>query len=72
MAKMNVCGVECEVESVSGGFARGPDGRCAFCHGDPCAERSDKDSPIYRYMRDENGKWNGWASTCPCCEGRPT
>lgn len=51
-------------------FLRGPDGTCAFCHGDPCAERSAPDSLIAR----ERAVAPSWApfETCPCCLGRPT
>lgn len=48
-------------------YPRGVDGTCAYCHGDPCAERSGPDSLIGAYFAR-----NSWASTCPCCEGRPT
>lgn len=46
---------------------------CAFCHGDPCAERSAPDTLISR----EYLCWRRWANhsdgfTCPCCQGRPT
>lgn len=47
-------------------FARGKDGTCAFCHGDPCAEL-DQEANINVYFR-----LNKWAETCPVCEGRPT
>ena len=49
-------------------FLRGPDGTCAFCHGDPCAESSPQDSFIARYMQE----YKAWAETCPVCDGRPT
>lgn len=64
---MKVCGVECDVTHVADGYARGPGGACAFCHGDPCNERPVPDSAIARFYADNPG-----ASTCPCCEGRPT
>lgn len=49
-------------------YARGTDGTCAFCHGDPCAEDSPQDSPIWQYMHN-----HAYApATCPCCDGRPT
>lgn len=47
-------------------FPRGVDGDCAFCHGDPCAEYSDSDSPIAR-LRAKLGKL---FETCPMCDGR--
>jgi hypothetical protein len=58
-------------------FPRGPDGTCAFCRGDPCAENPPAhtmsklgDPPGYRiasyYERNPD------AVTCPMCEGRPT
>jgi hypothetical protein len=72
MPMMNVCGEQVEVESVHGGFARGTDGQCAFCHGDPCAEWSEPNTPIYRYMRDADGRYRPGRSTCPCCDGRPS
>lgn len=43
-----------------------PDGTCAFCCGDPCAEDGD-DTRIAEYYRR-----NPRAETCPVCEGRPT
>lgn len=70
--QVNVCGEMCEVTSVCGGYARGKDGLCAYCDGDPCAERSAPETRIYRYMKDENGKYRPGADTCPCCEGRPS
>lgn len=48
-------------------FLRGEDGTCAFCHGDPCAERSGPDTLIGNYFARLS-----WAQTCPCCDGRPT
>lgn len=50
---------------IAGGFPRDEDSRCAFCHGDPCAETSKKSSQIAKYF-----KRNKDAETCPCCEGR--
>lgn len=67
MPILDVCGEPCEVTCISEGFARGVDGTCAFCKGDPCAESSEPETPIARYF--EKYKW---ASTCPCCDGRPT
>ncbi len=67
MALINVCGELVEVCSI-GEFARGPDGLCAFCHGDPCNERpTEEDTPIKRFYKE-----NEWANTCPCCDGRPS
>lgn len=55
-----------DVEWIGFDFARGKDGLCAFCHGDPCAER-DKNTPIGRfYERNPNEQ------TCPMCNGRPS
>lgn len=67
MPIISVCGEMVEVSWVSD-YARGPDGRCAFCHGDSCAEKSGEDTPIGRYFK-ENEEW---AETCPCCDGRPS
>jgi hypothetical protein len=47
-------------------FARAADGQCAYCLGDPCAERSAPDSRIARFMA------QSWAETCPNCSGRPS
>ena len=55
-----------DVSHIADGYARGIDGTCAFCHGDPCAEES-KRSNIAKFYR-----LNRWADTCPCCKGRPT
>lgn len=49
-------------------YPRGVDDTCAYCHGDPCAERSAPGSLIAQYYA-RNGSW---AVTCPCCDGRPT
>lgn len=49
-------------------FPRGVDGTCAYCHGDPGAERSPETSLIAQFYA-RNGSW---AETCPCCDGRPT
>lgn len=49
-------------------FPRGVDGTCAYCHGDPCAERSPATSLIAKFF-EHNASW---ADTCPCCGGRPT
>ena len=49
-------------------YARGEDGTCAFCHGDPCAEMSGPETHIGAF-RQRLGKA---FETCPCCNGRPT
>lgn len=49
-------------------FPRGADGHCAFCHGDPCAERCTADEPIAK-LRKKLGKF---FETCPMCDGRPS
>lgn len=67
------------VSDISGGFPRDADNQCAFCHGDPTAERSGPETEIGRYFE------RGWrreqelgyrrytmVSTCPLCDGRPT
>ena len=49
-------------------FPRGKDGTCALCQGDPCAEdKSRKKTLIKKYYKE-----NPNATTCPCCNGRPT
>lgn len=51
-------------------FPRDIDNQCAFCHGDPCADRSPEDSYIWRYM---NTPWYPGASlpqVCPLCDGK--
>lgn len=48
-------------------FPRGPDGLCALCHADPCAENSPPDSLIAQLYRAEPR-----TSTCPVCDGRPS
>ena len=55
------------VSHIADGYARGPDGTCAFCKGDPCNEDSSPETPIARFY----AAWPG-ADTCPVCEGRPT
>jgi len=47
-------------------FARGVDGTCAFCHGDPCAEFGGPTTLIGAYFAR-----NPRAETCPLCDGRP-
>ena len=56
-------------------FLRDVRGQCAFCHGDPCAERSAPDSLIAReYECWKNARWASDSGyfTCPCCQGRPS
>lgn len=43
---------------------------CAFCHGDPCAERSGPETEIAKY-RDRRPSYAPF-ETCPLCQGRPT
>lgn len=64
---------------IAADFARGPDGTCAFCLGDPCAERDDAPERIQRYMNGDyfhNDEWEIGAfkhvEVCPFCEGRAT
>lgn len=47
-------------------YARGSDGTCALCHGDPLDEKKE-DSLIHRFYSE-----NPDAGTCPVCTGRPT
>jgi hypothetical protein len=48
-------------------FPRDEDGLCAYCHGDPGAEKSSPNSLIFGYyVRNPN------AETCPMCDGRPS
>jgi hypothetical protein len=56
-----------EVLHLAGSFARGPDGACAFCHGDPCNE-----SPVEGSLIAEFYGRNPHAETCPMCDGRPS
>lgn len=51
-------------------YLRDIDGLCAFCHGDPCGERSDPDSLIMREIA-AHPPYSPF-ETCPCCLGRPT
>lgn len=48
-------------------FPRDIRGRCAYCHGDPCAERSDENAPITLFYAR-----NKAAESCPMCDGRPS
>lgn len=50
-----------------GDFPRGLEWTCAYCEGDPCAERSGPFAPITLYYHR-----NPRAVTCPMCAGRPT
>lgn len=64
--------VEEDVEPVYfAEFPRTESGDCVFCKGDPCGERSDKTSIIWKHMHNPDGTWSG-QSTCPVCDGRPT
>jgi hypothetical protein len=47
---------------------------CAFCHGDPCAERSGPETDIAQYIaRAMAAPWRHHSGyTCPLCEGRPS
>ena len=56
-----------EVSGIAEGYARGPNGTCAFCNGDPCAEDSKPGTHIADFFLR-----NPRAETCPCCGGRPT
>ena len=49
-------------------YPRGADGHCAFCHGDPCAERAGSETTLIGRFYIENQ----WAETCPMCNGRPS
>lgn len=43
-------GTEQQIEVAwIGDFAPGPDGTCAFCRADPCAERSVPNTPIAQF-----------------------
>jgi hypothetical protein len=59
------------VAYITDDFARGPDGTCAFCRGDPCAEDPRSPNRIHEYMAGED-----WMISkpvhCPFCKGRPT
>lgn len=46
-------------------FLQDVNDECAFCHGDPCAERSNSKTLIGNYFAR-----NSWAQTCPCCDGK--
>lgn len=66
---MKINGYECNVVRISDGYARGPNGTCAFCEGDPCNEHPEEngDTAIKKYALDYPR-----FETCPCCNGRPT
>lgn len=66
MTLMEVHGEQLEVGAIYD-FARGLDGTCAFCQGDPCNEAKSIDTPISRFYAK-----NTHAETCPVCDGRPT
>jgi len=57
----------CEVRYIARGGATGPDGACAFCKGDPCAEDGNPYSKIAHYF-----KHSMCAETCPFCGGAPS
>jgi hypothetical protein len=63
-----------DVAYVASDFPRNPDGTCAFCLGDPCAEWSGPDSAIARWFaRNLDSYRNAHMDmTCPMCGGRPT
>jgi hypothetical protein len=75
------------VADIGCGFPRDGDNLCAFCHGDPCAERSGPQAEIAkcyarwqatydRYNQDPGSliaaSMRREGFTCPLCEGRPT
>jgi hypothetical protein len=51
-------------------YPRDGDNLCAFCHGDPCAEKNDPNAEITKY-RDRCPSYAPF-ETCPLCLGRPT
>lgn len=55
-------------------FPRDGDHQCAFCHGDPCAERSGPETEIAKYYaRAAAATWRmSQPDTCPLCSGRPS
>lgn len=67
MSLVHISGFQCEVVNIADGFARGPDGTCALCLGDPCNERPIEGSNISKFY-----ELNPRADTCPSCEGRST
>lgn len=48
-------------------FPRDARGTCAFCHGDPLAERCGPETLIGAYFAR-----NPTAETCPLCDGQPS
>jgi hypothetical protein len=63
-----------DVIYIAGDFARGYNGQCAYCEGDPWAETSGPDTRIWGYVN--RAKEAAWRSNkdvaCPMCEGRPS
>lgn len=63
------------VRYIAADCAKGPDGRCAFCEGDPIAETDAAPQRICDYMA---GLFKGEPTTwmrpesCPFCNGRPS
>lgn len=51
-------------------YPRGEGGTCVLCKADPCGEYSDKSTPIWKIMHNDDGTWSGQPN-CPVCEGRP-
>ncbi len=61
-------GTEIHVEvAYIADFPCAPNGTCAFCLGDPCAENQPPHPRIAAYYAR-----NADAQTCPMCDGRPT
>lgn len=56
-----------DVFSLGPDYPRGKNGTCAFCCGDPCAEREEANERILGFFRR-----NRHADTCPMCFGQPT
>lgn len=56
-----------DVKYIAYDFAKGQDGTCAFCHGDPLNEDGTPDTQIALYY-----ERNPRAETCPMCLGRPS
>jgi hypothetical protein len=69
MPIIRISGHDCNVVDIADGFARGEDGTCAFCNGDPCNEfpTADSNPAIIKFYKDYPD-----APTCPCCDGKPT
>ncbi len=51
-------------------FLRGPDGLCAFCHGDSVDEK--QAGHIHEYFELYKADWGHYPETCPLCDGRPS